>query len=188
MMRGAILSAFIAAAAATPAAAQDRLMLNNGDVVNLPACKDPQGHVVRYEMQRSGRQITMRGEDSAQWTILSIFTPLAGAKVLMHPSLLDLPRQTVQFVVEHECHHHEAGDVYDNFIETVMGTRTANPHDLEYAADCAAAVAVRDKYGYTADDLRVAFGPFPANDRSPTHPPTAQRVERAIACLNNPNP
>jgi hypothetical protein len=47
-------------------------------------------------------------------------------------------------------------------------------------ADCIAIQRVRDKYNFTAADIKAAFAPFPANP--PDHPPTAERLEKALAC------
>jgi hypothetical protein len=173
--------ALLAASAATAQAQglergqlHDILTLNDGARITIPVCRDAQGR-----MQA----------DSGRWSIVSVFTPVSGPQVLMGPDLLSLPRQTVQFVVEHECHHHASGDVFRQFMEAVNPAGQPLPvHQMEYDADCTAAARVRDLYGYTADDLRVAFSVFPPHENSPTHPPTAQRLQRAMACLEGARP
>jgi hypothetical protein len=190
-MRATTAIAILAASAATAQAQglergrlHDILTLNDGARITIPACRDAQGRKVRYVL--AAGQGTMQA-DSGRWSIVSVFTPVSGPQVLIGPDLLGLPRQTVQFVVEHECHHHASGDVFRQFMEAVNPAGQPLPvHQMEYDADCTAAARVRDLYGYTADDLRVAFGVFPAHENSPTHPPTAARLKRAIDCLSRP--
>lgn len=184
----------LAAEAQTPglqrggANGNDKLVLNNGEEVVLPRCVDPKGTKVRYVMaRRENEQLMPGGPLYNQWSILAAYQPKDGPQILMRPSLLDLPRQTLQFVVEHECAHHTSGDILGQFVNTYKpGTYKHDPHAMEYQSDCTAAKAVEQKFGYKADDIRVAFSVFPPHDNSPTHPPTAERVKRAIACIANP--
>ena len=166
----------------------DKLVTNNGEEIILPRCVDPNGTNVRYVMaRRENDQLMPGGPLANRWSILAAYLPQGGPQIMMRPSLLDLPRQTLQFVAEHECAHHESGDILGQYINTYKpGTHQHDPHGSEYASDCAAAKAVEQKFGYKADDIRVAFSVFPPHANSPTHPPTAERVKRAIACMANP--
>jgi hypothetical protein len=111
---------------------------------------------------------------------------MTGPQVLMSPDFLDMPYETAQFTVEHECHHHASGDLYKVFMDSITGGPPPDVLRMEHDADCAAAQAVRDKYAFTAEDLRAAFKPFPNHNGTATHPATAERLKRSIACLSGP--
>ena len=163
----------------------DRLTLNNGRQVVIPHCKDDQGRQVRFVLNRNSGSVPTQAA-TGPWSIVSIFTPVTGPQVLMAPDFLDMPYETAQFTVEHECHHHISGDLYQVFLSSLNGGPLLDVLSMENRADCAAAKAVRDKYNFTADDLRAAFKPFPSHNGSATHPATAERVKRSIACLSAP--
>lgn len=187
------LAALFLVASATAAQAQgiergpdaDKLILNNGREVVIPHCEDQQGRRVRFVMDRS-RGGMPNQVSSGPWSILSVFTPLTGPQVLVGPGFLTMPYETAQFTVEHECHHHASGDMFAVFMNSLTGAPVPSVHDMEFSADCAAAKAVRDKYGFSNDDLRAAFRSFPQHNGTATHPATAERLKRSMACLSAP--
>lgn len=183
---------FLAASAATAQAQgltrganADTLTLNDGARVAIPHCEDAQGRRVRFTMTRGGAAAPMQ-PSSGGWSIVSVFTPVNGPQVLMTPDFLAMPYETAQFTVEHECHHHASGDLYSAYMAALTGGAAPDVLNMEFRADCAAAAAVRDKFGFTADDIRAAFKPFPQHNGTATHPATAERVRRAISCLSAP--
>lgn len=188
----ALAAIFLAASAATAQAQgltrgahEDTLTLNDGRAVTIPHCEDAQGRRVRFSLTRGGAAAPMQASPGP-WSIVSIFTPVNGPQVLMTPEFLAMPYETAQFTVEHECHHHASGDLHTAYMSALTGGGPPDVLTMEYDADCAAARAVRDKYGFTADDIRAAFAPFPQHNGTATHPATAERVKRAIGCLASP--
>jgi hypothetical protein len=163
----------------------DVIHLNDGHDVQLPHCTDAKGNRVRFSMIAKGAADGTYGPSGTGWSIFSTFLPNRGAEVRMTQDFLDLPYQTAQFAAELECSHHEHGDIYQTFMNTVQGLPTkGSSREMVLRADCDGVKSVRDKYGFTPDDIRKAFAPFPA--APPDHPPTSERLEKALVCYSEP--
>lgn len=159
----------------------DTLIMNNGDKVYLPHCRDHRGIKVRFAVTNAYEYTQNAGAQDygARYSIEST----AGPQVRMSPGILNLPTSSVQFAVEHECYHHQSGDVFQSFMDSVVPGRYPESYSrLELDADCAAAQSVRDKFGYNADDIREALAIYP--EKAPNHPPRAERVARALTCFS----
>lgn len=165
--------------------APDIMTMNNGDSVYLPDCRDHRGIKVRFAVTNAYEYTQNAGAQDygARYSIESTASPQTGPQVRMSPGILNLPTSSVQFAVEHECYHHQSGDVFQSFMDSVVPGRYPESYSrLELDADCAAAQRMRDKFGYNADDIREALAIYP--EKTPNHPPRADRVARALACFS----
>jgi hypothetical protein len=87
------------------------------------------------------------------------------------------PVQFAVFTYAHECAHHSLGHI------ATMGMIPS--HAMEYAADCRAAIDVKNAGWLPAPDFNVAMSVLYAFPGSPTHPPGPARVAHAWNCFNN---
>lgn len=156
----------------------DILTTQDGTEIRLPVCHDSEGAKVRFQLRTRGNPM-----DPLVWEALSTFAPMSGPLIQFGPGMLTQKPSVINFIAEHECAHHQRGHIRALYMAHVRGTKTQDPHPLELQADCDAVARVRDKHGYGPEELAEVFAAFPPHEQSQTHPPTAERLRRAIACL-----
>ncbi len=114
---------------------------------------------------------------------MSKYTVIDGAIVELSPTVFDYPSMVVNYVTDHECGHHINGDTLKGATNAFTGPARGSTPETEYKADCAAVIAGRHKYGYTAESITRIFSYFPPDDNVKTHPSRELRLQNALRCL-----
>jgi hypothetical protein len=152
----------------------------------LPA-PTPVADIIGACVSASGKPVEIRMNDSYAVRV---------ARAIDHPRrgpLIDLstryftaatPLISQRFFAAHECAHHRLGHI-ERLVEAARTHAPVYDSDIqqmEEAADCAAAHALQDKYGYTAAEIAAVFDTAPKSD-SFTHFSNEVRAKDIRACL-----
>ena len=149
--------------------------------VSMPhySCHDDEGRRVAYRdigwalLHNYGQAIAFATKDGD--------TPV----ILYNGDVLeDLPLQARRFIAAHECAHHTLGHVNDieERIDAGRAVTSAFRKAIELEADCAAAAALRRRYGYGSADFETAMAWNRGAPESRTHPSHARRLQKILSC------